>query len=545
MSASPTLAEALIDALARRGVKRLFGVPGGGSSLALIEAAGARGLDFVLARGETAAAIMAAVTGELSAAPDGAPSGTPSGTPGGTPGVVLTGVGPGAASAVNGIAYASLERAPVLLLTDGPASSLHQAFDQNALFEPVSKHQGRLRPRDGARQIEAAIDLALAPPQGPVQLDLTADDAGAGISGRASPGPSAAATGLERSLLEQARGLIAGSRRPVFLIGLEARPAPVPAAVRDFLDVVPGPVLSTYKAMGVVPESRASCVGLLTGARAEADCLGQADLIIALGLDPVELIPGRWPYRAPILDLREAGWPDPPAAACRLVGPLAETLAALLPVDSSSAWRGDEIAALRSGIGQRLALAGAGHTAQSVVEALSRSAPDGCRLTVDAGAHMFSVLAGWRAQQAYGVLKSNGLSTMGFALPAAIASALHEPARPVAAVTGDGGLMMCLTELATAVEARCRLVVVVLNDAALSLIDIKQQRQQQASRGVRTGRFDFAGAARALGCRAWRLEPDQGLEPVLAEAFAGEGPALVEISVDPSGYIDQLAALRG
>ncbi len=102
----PVLASALIDQLKAAGVKRLFGIPGGGSSLALIEAATRAKLEFILTRTETAAAIMAAVTGEMT----------------GIPGVVLTGIGPGAASAVNGIAYAYLEKSPVVLITDGPAS---------------------------------------------------------------------------------------------------------------------------------------------------------------------------------------------------------------------------------------------------------------------------------------------------------------------------------------------------------------------------------------------------------------------------------------
>ena len=135
MSAPNTLAESIVAALVRHGVQRMFGTPGGGSSLDLIDAAGAQGIEFALARTETAAAIMAAVTGELT----------------GTPGVVLAGVGPGAASTVNGIAYAHLERAPLVLFTDGPASSLHQAFDQSALFAP-NQVPGEAPPRGRSRQ---------------------------------------------------------------------------------------------------------------------------------------------------------------------------------------------------------------------------------------------------------------------------------------------------------------------------------------------------------------------------------------------------------
>ena len=167
------------------------------------------------------------------------------------------------------------------------------------------------------------------------------------------------------------------------------------------------------------------------------------------------------------------------------------------------------------------------------------------RLTVDAGAHMFSPMAIWPAEAANDVLKSNGLSTMGFALPAAIASSLAEPARPVLAVTGDGGLLMCLAELSTAARLGCRLCVLVLNDAALSLIDVKQQRQQRPPEGVRTPPVDFAAAARGLGCRAWSVAAGEALEPALAAAFAEDGPTLIDVTTDPSGYGAQLAALRG
>jgi acetolactate synthase-1/2/3 large subunit len=158
---------------------------------------------------------------------------------------------------------------------------------------------------------------------------------------------------------------------------------------------------------------------------------------------------------------------------------------------------------------------------------------------------MFSTMALWPAQAPYDVLKSTGLSTMGFALPAAIAATLAEPERPAIAFTGDGGLLMCLAELSTAARLGCNLTVVVLNDATLALIDIKQQRQQRPPSGVRTPAVDFAAAARGLGCQAWKVGPGDPLEPALRAAFAHQGPTLVDVTIDPSGYGAQLAALRG
>jgi len=530
MPANPALADVIIEAFARHGVERIFGIPGGGSSLALIEAADAAGIDFVLTRTETAAAIMAGVTGELS----------------GAPGVVLTGIGPGAASAVNGIAYAHLERAPVVLFTDGPASSLHQAFDQNALFAPITKMQGRLRPANGRADAEAAIRAALTLPWGPVHLDLTASDAASPVSGQADTLPIAPALEAGGEALERARHMLARSRRPVLLVGLEARHGESPAALRQLTEALSCPVLLTYKAKGVLPDSHPNAVGMFTGAAAERDCINRSDLIVLFGFDPVEIIPGEWPYNVPILDLCPVAGPDMPATAeCRVIGRLADTVDGLLPLDATTEWTPAEMNELGDGMRARLAIAGTGHTAQTVIETVSAAAPAGCRATIDAGAHMISALAFWQADQPFGVLKSNGLSTMGFALPAAIASALQEPERPVVAVTGDGGLMMCLSELTTAVERQCRIVVLVLNDAALSLIDIKQQRQRRKCRGVRYPAIDFAGAARALGCRAWRLGAADALLPVLEDAFAGDGPALIDIAIDASGYGDQLRALRG
>ena len=154
-------------------------------------------------------------------------------------------------------------------------------------------------------------------------------------------------------------------------------------------------------------------------------------------------------------------------------------------------------------------------------------------------------MARWPAAAPYDVLKSNGLSTMGFALPAALASWLEEPDRPAVAVTGDGGMMMCLGELSTASRLSANVTIVVFNDAALSLIDIKQQRQQRPPLGVRYPKSNFADAARALGCDAWTVGAQDPLEFALSEAFETDGPTLVDVTVDPSGYRDQLTALRG
>ena len=164
MTADATVAAHVVAALARRGVRRMFGVPGGGSSLDLIEAGAAAGIDFVLTRTESAALMMAAVTAELS----------------GTPGAALTTKGPGTASAVNGFAYAAIDRAPLVLLTDGFTSAetafvTHQVFDQASLLAPLAKCAGRLDGPDAADEFEVLLDAATTPPFGPVLVELTSE----------------------------------------------------------------------------------------------------------------------------------------------------------------------------------------------------------------------------------------------------------------------------------------------------------------------------------------------------------------------------------
>ena len=531
-----TLVQGLAAALRARGVRRAFGVPGGGSSLDVIDALAAEGIAFVLTGGETSGALMAAVTAEL----------------GGAPGVVVTAVGPGAASAVNGIAYASLERAPVLLITDVAAAdegrhALHQRFDQGALFAPLAKGYLRPRPGDGLDRLEALLDAAAEHPAGPVQIDLSVAAASAPAGGLVRRAVGAPAPAPDPGALAAARRLLAGAARPLIIAGMETRELSASEALRGFAQALLCPVMTTYKAKGAIAETAPQAIGCFTGAAAEARCFEGVDLLILFGLDPVELIPGRWRFDGPILSLSVHGgydYPAPPTVA--LHGALQRSAAALIEAPHATAWRDAALAALRDRLRSVTAMTGAGaRTAQDVVAAVQRAAPERARLTVDSGAHMFSAMALWRAEAPGDVLKSNGLSTMGFALPAAIAAALEEPARPVIAMIGDGGLQMCLAELATAARIGCRIVVVVLNDSRLSLIDIKQQRQQRPSRGVRYQAIDYAAVARGLGCGAHRVAAADPLEPALARAFAQGGPVLVDVAVDPSAYNAQFEALRG
>ncbi len=533
-----TVAQHLATAFERRGVRRLFGVPGGGSSLDIIEAAAAVGIEFVLTRTESAAIMMAAATAELS----------------GTPGVALTTKGPGTANGVNGFAYAALDRASVVLLTDGftPAETAfvtHQVFDQRALLAPLSKAAGRLEGDDAAMEIESLLDAAMTPPFGPVLIELTSEAARRTVPA-ASRSAHAAAAAPDVAALAEARKLLSAARRPVVILGLEARDTVTAGAVRRLVEALGCPVLATYKAMGVLPDAHPQYIGGFTSGAAEFECVNQADLILLCGFDPVELLRQPWRYAAPVVDialLRHAVHYVVPRVG--LYGPIAPVLEQLTVTAARAAWLPTELAVLRERMRSVLQYrVSGGINPQQVVEiaaAESGRLPVLPRIAVDAGAHMFSAMAFWPCAAPCDVLISNGLASMAFALPAAIAAALHEPGRPAIAFTGDGGLFMCLAELSTAVLAGARVVTIVFNDGALSLIDIKQQQRRLPTRGVRWERPDFAAVMRGLGGRGYRVADAESYRAALRDALSGEGPALIDVIVDPSGYADQLKALRG
>jgi acetolactate synthase-1/2/3 large subunit len=536
-----TVARHIAAALARHGVRRMFGVPGGGSSLDLIEAAADLGIEFVLTRNESAALMMAAATAELS----------------GTPGVAITTKGPGTANGTNGFAYAAIDRAPLVLLTDGftaaeTAFVTHQVFDQQALLAPLAKGAGRLEGEDAADEFEALLKLALTPPFGPVLVELTSEAAKNVVRAVAVPAPTnASAVDPALGPLDAARSLLVTARRPVLILGLESRSAVIATAVRRLAESLACPVLVTYKAMGVMPDAHPQFIGGFTSGVAEYETVSRADLILLVGFDPVELLRQRWRYSAPVIDIaavRHAVHYVEPAVA--LHGAIAPAIEALTDVARPGDWTGDELSQLKRGMRAALRYEshGPGLSPQQVVEIAAAAAaqlPALPRIAVDAGAHMFSAMAFWPSAAPFDALISNGLATMAFALPAAIASALQQPERIAIAFTGDGGLFMCLAELSTAVETGARVVTIVFNDGALSLIDIKQQQRRLPTRGVRWQRPDFAAVMRGLGGRGYRVEDEAGYRDALAAAFSGAGPALIDVVIDPTGYTDQLKALRG
>ena len=404
-------ARAIAAGLRAAGAGVAFGVPGGGPNLDVVGALDDAGLRFVLTHGETAAAIMAATFGHLT----------------GRAALALATRGPGATSAVNGVAQATLDRFPLLMVTDSVAAVDtaridHQRIDQRALMTPITKWSGSLGHDDPSGTVLDALALAVAAPAGAVHLD---DDPSApgdrpppSTSRSTSPSSVAAAdVALARELLDRAR-------RPIAIVGIGALADA--ASVRATLTRLGWPVLTTYQATGLIDSESDQGAGLFTNGASEAPLLHEADVIVTIGLDLVEPIPARWRYDAPVVSLHTV--PTTSAylpVAVALVGPVGELLDAAAPKHGSD-WPHDA-GALRRERSRAALRAGAlehGLSPLDVVAETRGLAPKDATVTVDAGAHFLAVMPMWPTVRPRSLLISNGLATMGFALPAAIAAAL-------------------------------------------------------------------------------------------------------------------------
>jgi len=531
------IAEQIVGAAARVGSAWAFGVPGGGSNLDIAGACDRHGIRFILTHTETAAALMAGVTGELT----------------GAPGIALATRGPGAASAANGVANALLERAPMVLVTDcvteedRPRVS-HQRFDQQAFFAPVALASTAVNGLDSSLA-ESAVDATLVQPPGPVHLDV---DPSATHPARVSRTPS------EQVIPGSLADVLANARHPVIVVGVGVvclppdQMASVTSVINDLAARSHVPVLTTYKARGVVPDGAEYTAGVITGATIERHVLHAADLIIGIGFDPVELLPTPWEYPAPLILTGEWALDDADFFGERLtataVGPLqnlVETIASTLnsewPEGAGRHFSLQLQEACRSG--NRDTQMGM-HPAD-VVEIVSDQVPSGAIATVDAGAHMLVAVPLFHVEDPHHMLVSSGYATMGFAVPAAIAASLVCPDRRVVAFTGDGGAGMVLGELETLARLGLPVVVVVFNDSLLSLIAVKQRPEDQGGPEiVNYATTDFAMVAQGCGMRSWRARSSGELKEAMALALEHQGPSLIDVVVDPSSYSQIYAALR-
>ncbi len=334
--------------------------------------------------------------------------------------------------------------------------------------------------------------------------------------------------------------------RPLVIAGLGARRAADTSAIRAFCARHRVPAMVTYKAKGVVPDRDPHFAGVFTNGAIEGEILDEADLLIAVGLDPVELLPRPWTRTTPIVACGRWRVADSHLHFTeQIVGDIPASLDAISAQVATATWDLESVRARLETQRARIRVASEQLTADCVVDVVARLAASNARVTVDAGAHMLPATLLWSVANPNDMLISNGLSTMGFALPAAIGAALIDRDRPVVALIGDGGLLICAGELLTAVRERLQLIVVVFNDAALTLIDVKQQQRRMRRAGVAIGDVAWASIAESFRMAAHVATTEDELARAVTAALAHRGPSLIDARIDRSTYPQMLRAIRG
>jgi len=526
------VADVIARSLALAGVRHVFAYPGE-TIVDLLEACRVEEIDVVLARREATAAFMAEglamATGGL--------------------GACLSTLGPGSTALANGVASATLDRVPVVALSGQIDSGreqyfTHQVVDHGRLYAPITKWAGRIEPSSVATTMRRAVRLATAERPGAVHLTLPADvSARTATDGEAAAppmAPAAVATTVFSTGAEPG-AVLAAARRPVLLAGIGAvRAAATPALVR-LAETVSAPVVVAPMAKGVFPEDHPLFAGVLDMACGQVlwDLLGTSDLIVTAGFDAVELITP-WTLRTPVLHVDAVPNVDQVYASdCECVGDVGAILGWL-----ADGWHGEPRWTEAEVGGHRNRLRDAYYSGSvagrlnptDVVDAVRRAAPRQTLVTTDVGSHKLLVGQGWRVYEPRSLLMTNGLSSMGFGVPAAIAAKVADPGRPVVAMVGDGGFAMTATEIRLAAALSLPVVFVVFVDGSLNRIELTQRTRGVPSTATRIEDVDLVKLAESMDCDGVRAADAAELEKSLQDLTSLSRPLVVEARIDPSQY---------
>jgi acetolactate synthase I/II/III large subunit len=529
-----TVADAMAEELKRAGIDRVFGLPGG-EVLVLIDALRRQGVEFVLCRHEANAGLMAAVYGKLK----------------GVPGVVIATLGPGASNLLLSVTNSLLDREPLLAISaqvpnTWSASRTHQRLPLLEVFRPITKLAQAINAFNCRGAIRDALAASIAEPAGPTFLTVSTDVARAVSVAPESPEITLTADsaswplGNPEAAAAEIRDRLESAERPVLAVGMGAHVEHA-ALIRRWVEEWRLPVTVTPKMKGIVDETHPLFAGVITGMaldRVIVEGLAHADLIVGLGLDPAE-IDGDWHERFPIIWVLDSPCATGLVPASGLVAcDHYRLLEAVLAKPAPRVWADPltEARAERRRVLDGPAGASGFLSPVGAVRALAEALPEQTIVTTDVGSHKYLFGQFWPSRMPGTFFVSNGLSGMGYGLPAAIAAKLARPDQPVLAVLGDGGFSMNSQELETARRSGAKILVAVLVDSSYSLIRMGQRKQGLERYGVDFEPIDIVLTAQACGVRGCRASSEAELTDWAREAFTKGEITVVEIPIRADDY---------
>ena len=532
-----TTVEVLAAAFKDAGTPFIVGHPGG-ESVELMEAARQLQMRFLLMKQEVAGAMLASTWGDIT----------------GSPGVCMSTRGPGATNMVNGVAHAFLDRSPLIAITDCYSrptyeTGLRQRLDQLAIYQPIVKWNTTVDARVVRQQVRRAMRTAKGLPPGPVHFDLPQSETMREAGTTAAEPPLVAnlvIPGPDRDGLKPALDMLARAWRPVVLAGLGVYWCKAAAELVAFAEKLGAPVLTTTKCKGAIPEDHPLRAGCIIGGLIERELVGESDLIVTVGLDAVELQPKPWPYTLPVLSLASVPSVDALVPADpEVIGDLKAMLARLAEFAPEGGGWGEKAARLfRDRVANALNTPSSGLSPQRAVEVARAVMPRETIATCDAGASRLLVVQKWESYGPREFLTSNGLASMGYAVPGAMGARLAFPDRPILAFTGDGGAMMAIADLQTAWRENLPVIVLVFDDQEVGLIRVKQEIKGLPTHGVHIGGVDWEKLGQAFGADGAVVDTEAALADALTAALRSDRTTVIAARIDPSGYVAQFNALR-
>lgn len=426
-----SIAGVVADALVGAGVDRVFAAGGRGP----LADAQERGLAIVHVDDAVAACVMAAVTGTCS----------------GTSGAVLVG---DVTAAAAGLAAALAEQSALVCLGDGEAADA-------AAVKAVLDASGT----SASPWIARALQLAMAPPRGPVYLGAREGWNAPAVSAATVVRP-AAVTALDASALDRVAAVIRQAARPVVVAGIDARDDAACAWLRAFAEALPAPVLVTWKAKGALADPHPLAFGVAGTNAPAATVLERADLVVALGVDAVDW--AELPSAATIVDAGPTATAERPGnPAASVTGDVGAILAELGPrlAGGGADWDVAELDRLK----RRLDAGAAGRDVVGTV-ALARDAmPAGTIAAFEAS--LMHAATAWDCVSPADLHVPARSRLAAFAVPAAIAAALARPSAVSLAFTDTAGLDASRGMLALAGRLGVALGVVVTGDTVVSRVE--------------------------------------------------------------------------
>lgn len=531
-----SVADRLCEMLNDAGVRYVFGIPGG-AWVPFMEAMNRRGPEFILVSNEASAGFMADVCARIT----------------GRPCACYGTLGPGAVNLAAGVGGALLDRSPLLAFTTEPPDSMlgrkmQMAINHQELFKPVTKWTVRTNAANLETDFHKSLGIALSEPPGPVHIGLPADihnrktqiGRSATVSIKTAPVP-------DEKKLDKALSIFQSAEKPLLAVGLTAARFGLGDLVRKLVEKHGLPVVLTPMAKGLLPENHDWYGGVLFHALSQnlSEIYNQADLVIGLGYDPVELNLEDWAPPVPLLNLDTTSV-DVDAnqikTLCDVTGDLGTSLRKLLespPADFK--WNPLGISLIKERMFKKLAPGPGKFGPRSVLQILREILPSNGIMTCDVGAHTHLIGQAWETPASGLQIMTNGWSSMGFGVPSAIAAQICFPDRQVCCVAGDGGFMMTAGEMAAARRLNLPVVFIVLVDRRLSLIKIKQDRQGFNNYGTGLVSNDYLSSGSLFGVKTVKAADAKSFRTILKNAFALRQPVIVQALVDGSEYADLIA----